>query len=114
MKPSDVLSMLGLAQRGRRLLSGQDVVEREMKVKEFSLIIIAENASDNTKKRFCRLSEKRGIPFFVWGDSKELGRALGKEVRTVIGITDKRFSAEIHKRLNFLTGVGDIDENTRI
>jgi ribosomal protein L7Ae-like RNA K-turn-binding protein len=51
---------------------------------------------------------------FSWGQSDELGRAIGQEQRKVIGITDKGIAKEIYRRINLLTGVGDIDETTRI
>lgn len=60
------------------------------------------------------LSDKKNIPVFFWGQSGELGKAIGKEQRKVIGITDKGIAKEISRRINLLTGVGDIDKTTRI
>jgi ribosomal protein L7Ae-like RNA K-turn-binding protein len=46
--------------------------------------------------------------------SDELGKAIGKRQRKVIGITDKGLAKEIQRRIKLLTGVGDIDEITRV
>ena len=101
MNYDNVLSLLGIAQRGRRLVSGQDVVKREITRGRVALMIIAEDTSFNSKDKFVSLSKKHGIPVLIWGNSYDLGRALGQNKRTAIGITDKNFAVEISKRLKF-------------
>ena len=48
MLNSDVFSLLGLAARARKICSG-DVLLKDIRSKSVSLVIIAENASDNSK-----------------------------------------------------------------
>ena len=114
MKPAAVFSMLGICQRAKKLISGQENVSKACALGKVSLVILAEDTSDNTVKKVRNLCTRKGIPFFSWGYSKDLGRAIGKDQRKVIGITDSGIAKEIIKRLNLLMGVGDIDETTRI
>jgi len=114
MKPDDVLFLLGICRKAGKLISGQDSVERAVNAQKVFLIIVSNDTSENTRKKMKSLSIKANIPIFYWCQSDELGKAIGKEQRKVIGITDKGLAKAIQSRINLLTGVGDIDETTRI
>lgn len=49
---SKVLSMLGLAAKAGKVASGEFSTEKEVKSGNACLVIVAEDASDNTKKLF--------------------------------------------------------------
>ena len=51
MKPDKALSMLGLAARAGRIVSGEFTVEKEVKSGRAYLVLIAEDASENTRKK---------------------------------------------------------------
>lgn len=114
MKSENVLSFLGIAQKARKLISGQDTVERLALLNRIFLIIVSEDASLNTKEKMMFLCKSREIPLYIFSNSEVLGKAIGKEGRKVIGVTDKGFARELINRLNLLTGVGNIDENKGI
>ena len=52
-----VLSMLGLATRSRNVVSGGFATEEAVKNGKAYLVIIAENASDNTRKKYSNMCE---------------------------------------------------------
>jgi len=106
-----VLSLLGIAQKAGKLVSGQDTVERMALSNKLFLIIVAEDASSNTKEKMANISKSKKIPIFFLGNSAQLGHAIGREERKVIGIIDRGFAKELINRINLLTGVGNIDEN---
>jgi len=54
-----VLSMLGLATRSRNVVSGGFATEEAVKNGKAYLVIIAENASDNTRKKYSNISSGR-------------------------------------------------------
>ena len=63
---SKVLSMLGLAAKAGKVASGEFSTEKEVKSGNACLVIVAEDASDNTKKLFRNsaygnLCDQRGI-----------------------------------------------------
>jgi len=109
---SHVLFLLGISQKAGKLVSGQEIVEKAINAKKVFLIIVSEDASKNTKEKMRCLSTKANIPIFYWCHSNELGKAIGKEQRKVIGITDKGLAEEIKRRIKLLTGLGDIDDKT--
>lgn len=47
-----VISLLGLAERAGKIASGEFAAEKAVKTGKARLIIVAEDASDNTKKKF--------------------------------------------------------------
>lgn len=49
MKNDKVLQMLGLAARGRKIESGEFSTEKAVKAGKAGLVIVAKDASDNTK-----------------------------------------------------------------
>ena len=53
---SKIVSTIGMANRAGKIVSGQDSVRNSIRRKKVKLIIIAEDASDNTKKRFLKVN----------------------------------------------------------
>lgn len=92
-----LLTMLGFAQKSGNLVSGENTVELYLPRKKVSLVIITEDASDNTRERFVNLAERYHIPYIIWGDREILSHAIGKYNRAIYGITNKKFSREIIK-----------------
>lgn len=88
MNQNRVYSLLGIAMKGRRLVSGEFQTLEAVKKGSAALVIIAEDASDNTKKRFTDKCRYYDIPVFLWGTKEDLGRAIGREQRSSIGVCD--------------------------
>lgn len=87
-----VLSLLGLAAKAGKIKSGELAAEKAIKSENAFLVIIAADASDNTKKHFRDMCSYRKIPIFIYGTKDELGRCTGKESRASIALTDEGFS----------------------
>ena len=96
-KPDGVLSLLGIAAKGRNLVSGEFAVEKAVKERKAFLVIVAQEASDNTKKKFRNMCEFYKVPIAEYGTKDSLGHAIGKEERSSIGITDQGLSNGILK-----------------
>lgn len=94
-----VYSLLGLCMKAGKLVSGEFSVEKGIKDGSVSLVIIASDASDNTKKKFNDMSSFRNIKLITIGDKVSLGNAIGKEIRASIGICDEGFSKSILTKL---------------
>lgn len=88
-------SFLGLATRAGKIVSGDDSTLLDLKKGKVNLILIAEDASDNTKKLFKDKSTFRKIPYLFFSTKEEIGYAIGKSPRAVLGIKDKNFSKKI-------------------
>ncbi|AXU75013.1 L7Ae/L30e/S12e/Gadd45 family ribosomal protein [Clostridioides difficile] len=90
-----VLSFLGLATRAGKIVSGDDSTLLDLKKGKVNLILIAEDASNNTKKLFKDKSTFRNIPYLFFSTKDEIGFAIGKSPRAVVGIKDENFSKKI-------------------
>ena len=99
LKQNKVLSLLGLAMRGRNLVSGEFQTLDAVKDGSAMLVIIAEDASANTKKLFSNKCTFYEVPFFYFGEKEELGRAIGKEERSSLGVCDAGLADAIIKQL---------------
>lgn len=99
MKQNRVLSMLGLAMRGRNLVSGEFQTEDAVKTGKAMLVIIAEDASANTKKLFGNKCSYYEVPVYEYGTKETLGRAIGKDYRSSVGVCDAGLADAIIKQL---------------
>ncbi len=55
MKNDNALLMLGMAAKAGKVASGEFMAENAVKSGEAALVIVAEDASDNTKKKFSNM-----------------------------------------------------------
>ena len=94
-----ILSLLGLAARGRNLVSGEFATEKAVKEGKAKLVIVADDASDNTKKKFSNSCEFYHTPIYFYSDKENLGRAIGKEMRSSLAVTDQGIAGGIIKQL---------------
>ena len=96
--------MLGFAMRAGKVILGTESVCSAMakngKAKP-RLVLIAENASDGTKKKLLTKAEFYGIEAITINiDSSELGRMFGKlYAPATVAVVDDRFAEEIKKAL---------------
>lgn len=97
-----VLSLLGLAARGRNLASGEFLTEKAVKTGKAALVIVGTDASDNTKKMFTDMCTYRSVPIYFYATKEELGRALGKDLRASVAVTDFGMAENIKKHLEDL------------
>ena len=94
-----VISFLGLAARAGKVVSGDDSTLLELKRGNVHLVIISEDASNNTKKLFADKAGYRNVKLMEFGTKEELGHSIGKAYRAVIGIKDKGFASKISEIL---------------
>ena len=99
LKQNKVLSLLGLAMRGRNLVSGEFQTLEAVKNGSAMLVIIAEDASANTKKLFTNKCTFYEVPVYEFGTKEELGRAIGKDMRSSLGVSDAGLAEAIIKQL---------------
>ncbi|MCM1145483.1 MAG: ribosomal L7Ae/L30e/S12e/Gadd45 family protein [Blautia sp.] len=94
-----ILSLLGLATRSRNVVSGGFATENAVKSGKAVLVIVAKDASDNTKKKFQNMCEFYQVPFYQFGEKESLGHSMGKQERTSLAVTDMGFADSIRKYL---------------
>ena len=91
--------MLGIAAKSGNVVSGEFSTEKAVKTGHAYLVIVAEEASDNTKKMFTNMTDFYEVPMYVFGTKEELGRCIGKEFRASLAITDENLANAVENKL---------------
>ena len=94
-----VLSLLGLAQKAGKVQSGEYSCEMSVKKGKAALVILAEDASDRTRKKFRNMCEFYETPLVEYGSRDQLGAGLGKEFRAMAALEDEGFASAVLKLL---------------
>lgn len=89
--------MLGLATRMRGVAFGEGAVKDCIKRGEAKLVIVAEDASDNTKKKFRNSCEFYSVKMVEYSDRFTLGNATGRQMAVVIAVTNQGIAEEMQK-----------------
>lgn len=97
---NDIYSFLGLIKKAGKMSSGDEVVEMDIKKKKCLLLIIAEDASENTKDRFKGLVNRHNIDYVYFGNKADLGSHIGKGQTAVISIRDDGFARAFLNKVN--------------
>lgn len=95
-----VLGTLGLAMKAGDVVSGEFLTEKAIREGVARLVIVAEDASANTKKKFSNSCHYYHVPYNEFGDKEMLGNAIGKHFRATLAVTDAGFAKSLGKILN--------------
>ena len=87
--------MLGLATRGGFIASGEFMTEQKVKEGKAVLVIVAEDASENTKKNFRDMCSFYHVPLLCFGTKETLGHAIGKELRASLAVLNSGMAKTI-------------------
>ena len=90
-------SLLGLAMRARKIVTG-DVLLKNIRKKKVYYVMIAEDASENTKKKYVDKCTYYHVDYQILGKVEELSQAIGKDNRVALGILDKGFANKIKSK----------------
>lgn len=93
------LSLLSLATKAGYVASGEFSTEKSVKEGKAYVVIVAEDASDNTKKMFTNMCTFYEIPIYFLAEKTELGHAIGKEFRASLSVNNEGMAKSIEKYL---------------
>lgn len=96
----DFLGMLGLAKHAGKVTTGEDLCKKVIKSGMSRLIIIASDASDNTKKSIINSCRYYGVRYKEASDKSGLGKYTGAQSRAVVSVNDDNFAEAILDRLD--------------
>ena len=89
------LQLIAIAMKAGRIASGEFSGEESIKSNTAGLVIIAQDASDNTKEKFINKCKYYRIPYILFSDKTTLGNILGKNERSVVAVKDADFSTKV-------------------
>lgn len=99
MKPDKVLAMLGIAAKSGSILSGEFSTEKAVKDGRAYLVIVAKDASDNTKKMFRNMTDFYEVPMYEYSEKEALGHCIGKEFRASLAVVNEGLARSIEDKL---------------
>lgn len=92
-------ALLGLAQKARKLVSGELAVEQAVRSGKVKLLLIATDASDNAKKGYHDMAAFYGVECHEVLSKTQLGISIGKPHRVALAITDAGFCKSVRELL---------------
>ena len=90
-----LLTYIGFAKRANKISSGEFICKKAIKSHQSKLIVIAEDASDNTKKSIKNSCSFYRVEYIEYADMAWLGKATGGGERAVISINDENLAKAI-------------------
>ncbi|MDD5950217.1 MAG: ribosomal L7Ae/L30e/S12e/Gadd45 family protein [Lachnospiraceae bacterium] len=91
------LNMLGIATKAGKVVSGEFATEKAIKEQKACFVMVAEDASQNTKKLFTDKCSFYEVPIVICSSKEELGHAIGKASRASIAVTEQGLANAIAK-----------------
>ena len=93
-------SFIGLARKAGAIAPGEAPAGQSIKRRKAGLVLLAEDASDNTKKKIESVLYQSNIPLICFGEKEKYGNALGRTSFSVIAVTEQHFSEKIKEMID--------------
>jgi len=100
MNKEKIIKYLGLCKRANKIVSGEEQVLETIKKNIAKIVFLASDAGKNTTKRITDKSTFYNILLNSSFSTEELNKAIGKQNRKVISISDKNFAKMIISQLD--------------
>ncbi|WP_307191243.1 YlxQ family RNA-binding protein [Mesobacillus stamsii] len=95
MNANQWMSLLGLANRARKIISGEELSVKEIRSGKAKLILLSADASANTTKKITDKCKSYNVPCKMVPDRFQLGKAIGKDARVVVALLDEGFAKKL-------------------
>ena len=95
MNGNQWISLLGLANRARKTISGEELTLKEIRSGKAKLILLSADASANTAKKITDKCKSFNVPLRIVVNRETLGHAIGKDARVVVAVLDMGFAKKL-------------------
>ena len=95
MNEKRILSLIGLAAKAGRIVSGEFASEKSVRTGRARMVILAGDSSGNTKKKFRNMCASHQVPLMEVSDKDTLGKVIGRQQRSSIALEDDGFAEAI-------------------
>lgn len=85
-------SMIGIARKSGKIAIGYDSSLKLIKKNNNCTVIIAEDASEKTKKNIIYECNKYNCKYMIKGEKQILGKMLGKNNVSIVAISEKNIA----------------------
>jgi len=90
-----ILSMLALAKKAGKIITGEEGCVKAIRNGTAKLVLVATDASDNTKKKFGDKTSFYDVPIHSLFDKEMVAAHIGLQNRATIVVTDAGFVKKI-------------------
>jgi len=87
--------MMSMARKAGKIITGEEGSEKAIQKGTAKLVFVAEDASDNTKKKFTNKTNYYKVPLHILFTKDVMGKAIGMNNRATIVVTDEGFATKI-------------------
>lgn len=88
-------NFLGLAKRSGNLIEGYSKCDEQRNRIDFYLVILSNDASDSTKRKFRNHCTDKGIPLIENFSKEELGNPIGRAEIKILAVKDKNMAEKL-------------------
>ncbi|MDO4813936.1 MAG: YlxQ-related RNA-binding protein [Gemella sp.] len=89
------LNLLGLMTRAGKIITGEDLIIKNIQDSKVKLLVVASDCGKNTKKKLSDKSEYYKVDKVDYFTIEEISKAIGRENRVAVAITDSGFSKKL-------------------
>ncbi len=97
--PEAALRLLGLAARAGAVFPGTERVREAVRAGVARLVIVAGDASENTRAKLIPLLQAREVPHVLAYDRTRLGEAIGRAPLGAVGVGDASLAGRLAELL---------------
>lgn len=95
-----IFGMIGLAAGAGKIAYGDSAVCKNIICGKAKLVILAKNCGDNINSKIKKLCYENEVKCVEFSDKESIGKAVGKDDKAVIAITDDGFAQAVLKLIN--------------
>jgi len=106
-----IFSLLGLGVKAGQVTFGFEELQKCIRFRKASLVILAADLSDNTSTKCIRTLQQSDVAYYVAGTKEILGTLLHRDSIGIIIVTGRNFADGILKLLHERSG-GYVDPRT--
>ena len=99
MRQSKTVSLIGLAMKAGKAAGGEYAAETTIRQGKASLVILSEDASDNTVRKFSGMAASHKVPAVRYLSKTGLGQCIGKGERSCLVITEEALAEKIAQQI---------------
>ncbi|SDL50330.1 LSU ribosomal protein L7AE [Geoalkalibacter ferrihydriticus] len=93
-------NLLGMVRKAGFALGGGNLVLSALeKEGGLALVIVARDISEGVLEKIRRRTQAFGVPLYTWGEKQSLGRCMGREERSVIGVKQGKLAMALQEGL---------------
>lgn len=93
-----ILSLFSLSAKAGKIKSGEVAVENAVKEGKALLVVVAGDASDNTKKKYRNMCTYYHTPIHTYATKESIAKSIGKEYTAAVAVCDEGFAKGLMKQ----------------